>query len=201
MKRKLPVVPVERTTTKTIGYARVSTGEQSTDIQIEKLRQAGCDEVITDDGISGARADNRPGLKRALESLRVGDKFIVYRLDRLARSLADLIVILDGLKAKGVGFRSLNEAIDTETATGRLMWQIVGAFAEFERQVIRERVAAGHAHARLQGVKFGRPSKLSAAQLAEAVRMRQAGKTCRYIMGVFKIGRTALYDALKKADA
>jgi DNA invertase Pin-like site-specific DNA recombinase len=182
---------------KTLGYARVSTPDQSTDLQVEELKRAGCDSVITDDGISGATT-HRPGLKRALESLKSGDTLVVWKLDRLGRSLADLISILDRLKADGIEFKSINEAIDTRSSVGRMMWQIIGAFAEYERSVIRDRVAAGQKRAKEQGVKFGRPQKLSQLQLVEIMRMRSEGKTLNQICAIFSIGRSTLIDSINR---
>lgn len=192
-----------------IGYARVSTADvvrhadgtarksQSTDLQVEALTSAGCIEVIKDDGLSGATTA-RPGLQKALAMLRQGDTLVVWKLDRLGRSLADLIRILDDLKAKGIEFRSLNEAIDTRTAIGRLMWQIIGAFAEFERECIRERVAAGQARAKAKGVRFGRKPKLSEVQLIEFARMRKEDHSIKYICQVLKIGRTCYFENAKR---
>ena len=182
---------------KTYGYARVSTADQSTEMQIEELTKSGCDEVVRDDAFSGSNAA-RPGLQKVLLALRSGDTLVVWKLDRLGRSLGDLIGILDGLKAKGVEFRSLREAIDTRTAIGRLMWQIIGAFAEFERECIKERVQAGQARARQQGVKFGQPNMLSAAQLSEVQRMKAEGKSHAQVCAVFNIGRTTLVQNLKR---
>lgn len=143
-----------------IGYARVSTDEQNLALQLDALRAAGCDLVFSDEGISGA-ASNRPSLRRALRTLRKGDVLITWRLDRLGRSLGHLIDIMAGLDKRGVGFRSLCEAIDTTTAGGRLCFHVMGALAEFERSLIAERTRAGMEAARRRGVRLGRPPKLS----------------------------------------
>jgi DNA invertase Pin-like site-specific DNA recombinase len=182
---------------KLIGYARVSTSEQSTDMQRDELTKHGCEIVYTDDGLSGATT-NRPALKQTLESLQKGDTLVVWRLDRLARSLADLIAMLDGLKSRGVEFRSLHEAIDTKTAAGRLMWQMIGAFAEFERQIIRERVIAGQARAKAAGVKFGRKRILTERQELELLRMANEQRSYKYMQEILGVGRTTVVQTLRR---
>ena len=124
------------------GYARVSTDDQNPALQLAALRNAGCKTVFKDDSLSGATT-KRPALVRCLKKLEPGDILIVWKLDRLGRSLRDLITILDDLKQRGVKFRSLTEAIDTETPTGRAMWQMIGVLAELERSLISERTRAG----------------------------------------------------------
>jgi DNA invertase Pin-like site-specific DNA recombinase len=141
-----------------IGYARVSTHEQNLDLQLDALKQAGCERTFQDQ-VSGAKAD-RPGLRKALEQLRPGDTLVVWRLDRLGRSLKHLIETVGQLEDQGIGFRSLQETIDTTTSGGRLVFQIFGALAEFERNLIRERTLAGLAAARARGRKGGRPRSL-----------------------------------------
>ena len=139
-----------------IGYARVSTGEQNLDMQIAVLTADG---VLPDDLFSeqvSATAAKRPQLRNALRQCRSGDVFVVWRLDRVARSLATLLEIMKDLTDRGVGFVSLTERVDTTTAIGRLYVQLAGAFAEFERQLIVERTRAGVARAKERGVKFGR---------------------------------------------
>jgi len=132
------------------GYARVSTDDQNPALQLAALKKAGCHKVYKDDGISGATT-KRPALLRCLEALEAGDTLIVWKLDRLGRSLRDLITMLDDLKQRGVKFRSLTEAIDTETPTGRAMWQMIGVLAELERSLITERTRAGVKAARRRG--------------------------------------------------
>ncbi len=124
------------------GYARVSTDDQNPALQLAALKKAGCKTIFKDDGISGATT-KRPALLRCLKKLEHGDTLIVWKLDRLGRSLRDLITMLDDLKQRGVKFRSLTEAIDTETPTGRAMWQMIGVLAELERSLISERTRAG----------------------------------------------------------
>ncbi len=149
-----------------IGYARVSTLDQNPELQLAALRQAGCERIFTETA-SGARQDRRQ-LRAALKSVQVGDTLVVWKLDRLARSLRQLIDTMDLLERRGLGFRSLTEAIDTNTPGGRLIFHIMAALAEFERSVIRERTLAGLAVARAEGRIGGRRGKLTEAQLARA---------------------------------
>lgn len=123
------------------GYARVSTDDQTPAPQLAALKRAGCKIVFKDEGVSGATT-KRPALIRCLKKLRDGDTLIAWKLDRLAHSLRDLITVLDDLRARGVKFCSLSEAIDTDTPTGRAMWQMIGVLAEFERSLITERTRA-----------------------------------------------------------
>lgn len=150
-----------------VGYARVSTDDQNLDLQINALRAAGCEIIFQDQGLSGL-ALRRPGLEEALSSLSAGDVLIVWRLDRLGRSLIDLLGTIEKLHVREVGFRSLMETIDTTNATGRLMFQIMGALAEFERSLIAERTRAGLIAARERGVRLGRPSMITAEQVERA---------------------------------
>ncbi len=140
-----------------IGYARVSTVEQDNASQLRALRLAGV-RVIVQEKRSGAA--ERPELENLLRRLRRGDRLVVYKVDRLARSLHDLLRILGLLQDRGIGFRSLTEPLELGTPIGRFMLQMLGAFAEFERALIRERCAAGRKAARERGVRFGRPPKL-----------------------------------------
>ena len=142
-----------------IGYARVSTDEQNLDLQRDALLKAGVGaKDIYTDKVTGVKAE-RPGLNQALSHLRDGDTFIVWRLDRLGRSLKHLIETVTALKEQGVSFKSLTENIDTSTATGNLVFQIFGALAEFERNLIKERTVAGLDAARARGRKGGRPRR------------------------------------------
>ena len=152
-----------------IGYARVSKQqEQDTTAQVQALKKAGAERVF-EEHASGGRWD-RPELHRLLDTLRPGDVLVVWKLDRLSRSLKDLLHLIDQLNARGAGFQSLTEKIDTTTPAGRMMMQMVGAFAEFEREMIRERTQAGLAVARSEGRVGGRKPKLSPQQQAELVR-------------------------------
>src|SRR3954451_8050152 len=141
-----------------IGYARVSTLDQTLDLQQDALTAAGCQDIHTDT-VSGSVTD-RPGLTEALSHLRPGDTLVVWRLDRLGRSLSHLIETVRQLQERGVGFRSLQEQIDTTTSGGKLVFHVFGALAEFERDLIRERTHAGLQAARARGRLFGRPKVL-----------------------------------------
>jgi len=139
-----------------IGYARVSTQDQTLDLQTDALKQAGCEKIFTD-MTSGAKAE-RPGLQDALNHLRSGDTLVVWRLDRLGRTLKQLIATITDLSEQDIGFKSLQENIDTTTSGGKLIFHIFGALAEFEREVIRERTIAGLQAARTRGKLGGRPT-------------------------------------------
>ena len=149
-----------------IGYARVSTQDQSTNLQLDALNKAGCSRVFSESA-SGAQRD-RPELARALDTMRPGDTLVVWKLDRLARSLKQLIETVESLEGKGIGFRSLTESIDTTTAGGKLTFHIFAALAEFERSMIRERTRAGLDAARARGRVGGRPRSLTAKDLEMA---------------------------------
>lgn len=141
-----------------IGYARVSTNEQETALQLDALKRHGVERVFEEKRSATA---TRPMLGACLDTTRPGDTLIVYKVDRLARSLRELLALLDRLETRGVYFRSCTEPIDTSTPAGRMMMQIIGAFAEFERNIIRERTAAGLAAARARGVQLGRAPALT----------------------------------------
>lgn len=175
-----------------IGYARVSTLDQNPELQFDALTAAGCEKVFQDK-ISGAKAD-RPGLVEALAFLRTGDNLVVWRLDRLGRSLKQLIEVVEDLEGRGVGFISLQEGFDTTTSGGKLIFQIFGALAEFERNVIRERTNAGLAAARARGRKGGRKEKLTKGQV-ETMRKMAASKqhTVAEICRVMSISKPTYY--------
>jgi DNA invertase Pin-like site-specific DNA recombinase len=149
------ITPSER---RRIGYARVSTQDQTLALQLDALKAAGCVEIFQDHAVSGA-STSRPGLTEALSALELGDTLVVWRLDRLGRSLRHLIETLTTLSNDGIGFHSIHDAIDTNTAGGRLTFHIMGALAEFERDLISERTKAGMAAAKARGVHVGRPSR------------------------------------------
>jgi DNA invertase Pin-like site-specific DNA recombinase len=177
-----------------IGYARVSTDKQSTsiDIQVKQLENAGCERIYKDEGESGGKR-NRPELNKALEHLRKDDVLIVTKMDRLSRSLVDLIGILKKLDDSGVKFRSLGETIETESAAGRMMMQMLGSFAEFERQVIVERINRGLAHARANGHIGGGRYKLSPEQQIEAIRLIQVEKRSQgFVAKTYKVDRSTI---------
>jgi len=178
-----------------IGYARVSTVEQDTALQLDALIVAGCVKVF-EDHASGARAD-RAGLRQALDYVRDGDVLIVWKLDRLGRSLRHLIEIVAMLEKRGVGFRSITEAIDTTTPGGRLVFHLFGALGQFERDLIQERTRAGLAAAAARGRKGGRKPVVVPEKLERARGMVAKGLTVREAAVRLKIGKTALYEALR----
>lgn len=152
-----------------VGYARVSTLDQNADLQIDALRAAGCEKLFVEKA-SGAKPD-RPELMAAINFVREGDTLVVWKLDRLARSLKQLIETVELLESRTIGMRSLTEAIDTTTSGGRLIFHIFGALAEFERSIIRERTRAGLDAARARGRKGGRPKAMSEADVKVAKAM------------------------------
>src|SRR6266851_4644359 len=157
-----------------IGYARVSTNDQESATQVAALKAAGCERIYREKA-SGGRWD-RPELHRLLDQLRHGDVLVVWKLDRLSRSLRDVLTIMERLADAKAGFRSLTEAIDTTTPAGRMMMQMVGSFAEFERAMLRERTRIGLETARREGRVGGRPPKLTRQQQTEIVRMISRGR-------------------------
>jgi DNA invertase Pin-like site-specific DNA recombinase len=183
-----------------IGYARVSTDDQNLDLQRDALEKAGCEQIFTD-RISGTK-DRRPGLEEALSHLRSGDTLVVWRLDRLGRSLRHLIDTVTTLQERGIGFKSLTESIDTTTSGGKLVFHIFGALAEFEREIIRERTTAGLQAARARGRNGGRPKKLTNKQIQMLQHLAADRKhSVREICQTLGIGRTAFYRYAKYAKA
>jgi DNA invertase Pin-like site-specific DNA recombinase len=182
------------------GYARVSTVDQTLDLQRDALKPAGCERLFTDTA-SGAKAD-REGLAEALAFARSGDTHVVWRLDRLGRYLEDLIATITGLHERGIGFKSLTESIDTTTPGGKLVVDVFGALAEFERDLIRERTQAGLTAARARGRKGGRPPSLTPKQRA-LLQQLNADKTHSIadITRTLRIPKATLYRALKAEGA
>jgi DNA invertase Pin-like site-specific DNA recombinase len=184
-----------------IGYARISTGEQTLDLQLDALNAAGCDKLFTDTA-SGAKTE-RTGLTEALSHLRTGDTLVVWRLDRLGRSLRDLIDRLLDLDQRGIAFKSLTESIDTTTPGGKLIFHLFGSLAEFERDLIRERTLAGLTAARARGRLGGRPKALrTEKQLAQARtlfadKQRSIPEICRTL----GITRSTLYRYMRLPSA
>jgi len=180
-----------------VGYARVSSLDQNLDLQRDALQAAGCIRVF-EDKVSGAKTE-RPGLFGALDFLRSGDTLVVWRLDRLGRSLPHLIATVEDLVARGIGFQSLQEAIDTTTSGGRLVFQIFGALAEFERNLIRERTHAGLAAARLRGRHGGHPPKLSPKQRELLYQLYdERSRSVPDICHIVGISRSGLYGYLRR---
>lgn len=179
----------------TIGYVRVSTGEQDTALQLDALRKAGCKKTF-EDRASGVKTE-RPGLADAIRYVREGDTLTVWKLDRLGRSMKHLIEIITELDAKGVGFRSLTENIDTTTSGGRLVFHLFGALAQFERDLIGERTKAGLKAAEDRGRRGGRQPAVTPDKLRKARQHMASGLNVREAAARVKIGKTALYAALK----
>jgi DNA invertase Pin-like site-specific DNA recombinase len=179
-----------------IGYARVSTLDQNPDLQLERLREAGCERIIIEKA-SGARAD-RPELTHLLQDiLRDGDTLVIWKLDRLARSLKQLIETAEDLKGRRIGLVSLTDAIDTSSPGGMLVFHMLGAIAEFERALIRERTAAGLVEARRKGRVGGRPRKIEAKELAAARALLADGSlTSKEVAAKFGISKATLYRHL-----
>jgi DNA invertase Pin-like site-specific DNA recombinase len=182
-----------------VGYARVSTQDQTLALQQDALQQAGCERIFTDTA-SGARAD-RPGLEQAIAFARPGDTLVVWKLDRLGRSLPHLIETVRNLEQRGIGFKSLTEQIDTTTSGGKLIFHVFAALAEFERDVIRERTQAGLAAARARGRRGGRP-KAAALNTAKKVALAQRlyedeSNTIDDICRVLGVSRATLYRHIR----
>jgi DNA invertase Pin-like site-specific DNA recombinase len=179
-----------------IGYARVSTVEQDAALQTDALQAAGCARVLTD--VTSGVLTSRPQLDAVLEALAPGDTLVVWRLDRLGRSLRHLLEVVDDLTRRGVGFRSLAESIDTTTATGRLVLHLFGALAEFERDLMRERTVAGLQAAAARGRRGGRRTVMTSAKLAAARAMLADGAhTVTEAAGAIGVSRATLYRALE----
>jgi DNA invertase Pin-like site-specific DNA recombinase len=179
---------------KLVGYARVSSDDQTTALQRDALTAAGC-AYIFEDSASGARTD-RPALNEAIASLNPGDTLVVWKLDRLGRSLTHLVAVADQLRERDVYFRSVTEAIDTSTASGRLLYAVLGAVAQFERDVIVERTRAGMKAAKKRGVHVGRRVSLKPSQVEEARKMMEREhdpKTGSEVARLFGVGRATLY--------
>ncbi len=178
-----------------VGYPRVSTVDQNPELQHDALMAAGCSRVFTDKA-SGVASD-RPQLAAALDYLREGDSLVVWRLDRLGRSLKHLLEVVSALDERDVGFQSLHESIDTTTSTGKLVFHIVGALAEFERDLIKDRTTAGLAAARARGRVGGRKPVLTAQQIQVALKMYAAGdSTVADIAKVLRVSRATIYRQL-----
>ncbi len=181
-----------------IGYARVSTQDQNPQLQLDALKAAGCEQVFQEK-VTGKLAD-RPELVACLRTLRKGDTLVVWKLDRLGRSLKNLVEIIHDLDQRGVAFRSITESIDTISAGGKLVFHLFGALAEFEHSLIRERTLAGLSAARARGRLGGRKSKLSADDVRKAAAMlRDPCMTKAEVAKHFKVSRVTLNAALNRA--
>ncbi|EMH2073951.1 recombinase family protein [Citrobacter sp. Cf084] len=174
-----------------VGYVRVSTNDQNTALQRNALESAGC-ELIFEDKISGKTSD-RPGLKKLLKVLACGDTLIVWKLDRLGRSMRHLVTLIEELRQRDINFRSLTDSIDTSTPMGRFFFHVMGALAEMERELIVERTRAGLEAARAEGRVGGRRPKLTAEQWAQAGRLITAGETRQRVALIYDVGVSTLY--------
>lgn len=183
-----------------IGYARVSTGLQNLDLQQDSLTNYGCEKIFTDK-VSGAKS-NRPGLESAIEFARAGDVVVVWRLDRLGRNMEDLISIVNALNNRGISFHSIQENItmDKSSSTGQLLFHLFAAFAEFERNLILERSAAGRIAARARGRLGGRPEKLTDSDLKLLKTLVDSGTPIKTIAEKWNVSRTTIYRYLEKIN-
>lgn len=179
-----------------IGYARVSTADQNLDLQRQALEAAGCEVIFEDSGISGA-TQARQGLTEALSRVQAGDTLVVWKLDRLGRSLGFLIELMDKFRREGSEFQSLTDGIDTTTSGGKLIFHIMGALAEFERDLIRERTTAGMQAAKRRGKHVGRPPALTAEQVAHARQAIAGGESIAGMASVLGVHRNTLKRALQ----
>ncbi|MCP4099684.1 MAG: recombinase family protein [Planctomycetaceae bacterium] len=178
-----------------IGYARVSTIDQNPNAQRDALKAAGCKKIVTEK-ISGVSL-KRPKLEKLLRSLDAGDVLTVWRLDRVGRSLPHLLKVVADLKARDVGFQSLNETIDTTTANGELIFHLFASMAQFERSLIVERTQAGLVAAKKRGVRLGRPPALKTAQVNHARKLIESGERPSAVANTLGIDRSTLYRAMK----
>ena len=174
-----------------IGYARVSTDDQILDLQTDALKRAGCGEILTDT-VSGSRA-KRPGLDAALAKLGKGDCLMIWKLDRLGRSVKNLVDIVDQFATKGINLRSLSDGIDTTSATGRFFFHVMSAFAEMERELIRERTKAGLVSAKSRGRVGGRPLSMTTGKLEAAERLLSGGLPIKDVARSLELSVPTLY--------
>ncbi|BBI91838.1 recombinase family protein [Serratia symbiotica] len=174
-----------------IGYMRVSKNDQNTDLQRKALICANCDQIF-EDKISG-KTDQRPGLKRALSCLKAGDTLVVWKLDRLGRSIKHLIALISELEDKGIHFHSLTDAIDTSASAGRFFFHVISALAQMERELIVERTKAGLAAARSRGRIGGRPCSLSSAQQQQARKLLESGNSRKQLALLYDISLASIY--------
>lgn len=179
-----------------VGYARVSTAEQTLDLQVSALKAAGVlDDNLWMEKVSAA-ASRRPQLELALLDVREGDTFVVWKLDRLGRSLLDLLARMKDLEDRGISFKSLTEGIDTKTPAGKLLMHVIGALAQFERDLIVERTKAGIAEYRARGGRIGQPPKLSPDDVKKAMKMIEAGDSVKEVAASFGVVPATIYNNL-----
>lgn len=177
-----------------VGYARVSTQDQNLDLQTDALKKAGCEKIFTDK-VSGVKF-HRQGLNQALDFLRQGDTLVVWKLDRLGRSTAELIKISASLQERKIELQSITESIDTSSPTGRLFFTILGAIAQMEREIIQERIKAGLKAANKRGRKNGRPRVMTKDKKETAIRLLKEGRGYNEVAGIIGVSRSVLYSEL-----
>ena len=180
-----------------IGYARVSTQDQNLDLQMDALKNAGCEKIF-EDKISGSKAD-RPGLGKAMEMLREGDTLVIWKLDRLGRSVKHLVDFVGALAAKGINFKSLTDAIDTGTPAGRFFFHVMASLAQMERELTIERTRAGLAIAKKAGRTGGRPRELTVSKVESAKQLLAGGRAPRDVAKDLSVSIATLYRWLPKA--
>ncbi len=193
----MTVGAIETASPRLVGYARVSTDDQTTALQADALKRAAVDVCYTEQA-SGSLAA-RPVLAQAIAALRAGDTLVVWRLDRLGRSLSHLIEIATTLRDRGIFLRSLSEGFDTSTASGRLLYHVLGAVAEFEREALKERTIAGMKAAKKRGQHVGRPQALNGSRLETARRMLRDGKSQTEVARILRVSRATIQRAVVAA--
>ena len=182
-----------------IGYARVSTDEQNLDLQLDALKAAGCEKIFHDQGVSGA-AIERDGLSQAISACGAGDTLVVWKLDRLGRSLGFLCGLIERFGNKGAGFQSLTDGIDTTTSGGKLVFHIMGALAEFERSLISERTKAGMQAAKKRGKRLGRPPALTIQQREHTLKLLNEGKTQKDVAELLGVSHNTVWRAAQNMN-
>ncbi len=182
-----------------IGYARVSTGDQRLDLQRKALELAGCERVFED--IASGRIADRPGLQRALDTLRSGDTLVVWKLDRLGRSVKRLVDLISGFEHQGVHFVSLTDGIDTSTPAGRFFFHIMASLAEMERDIIVERTLAGLAAARARGRRGGRPTVMTDLRVMAASQLLSSGISRKRVAALLSVSLATLYRSFPASAA
>jgi len=181
-----------------IGYARVSTDDQSLDLQLDALHAARCDHIFEDR--QSGKSRNRPGLEQALSKVGAGDQIVVYRLDRMGRNFRHLVDIADELRERGADLVSLSEGIDTSSSVGEVVFRLFSVFSDFERKVIVERTVAGLAAARSRGVKFGRRPVVTDQMMTKARQRIEAGDKMSAVAAELGVGRSTLFRHLRRRD-
>jgi DNA invertase Pin-like site-specific DNA recombinase len=182
-----------------LGYCRVSTADQNLALQRDALTKAGVERIFSDKGVSGIK--RRPQLEKMLKALGPGDVVVIWRLDRIGRSLPDLLRVVETVQQRGATLRSLSEHIDLSTAAGRLLVNVLGSLATFERDLLLERTRAGIEAARARGKHLGRPKALDAGQVRQAMKLVEGGETVRDVAAGMKVSHMTLYRALRAAGA